>query len=186
MIVFDLDDCLADCEHRRHFIQKPWDHCHKCYEQVTRVNPINQKCECGRDPFSWQENWKSFYEACDKDIPIEPVMKIFSHVSKEIDVQIWSGRCESVRQKTIDWFFDKWFIGAFEKPLKAWIDQILKMRPIGNTEPDDKLKEMWLHDAKILEGKTIDFVFEDRKKVCDIWRRHGIFVFNCCQHDEEF
>jgi len=97
-------------------------------------------------------------------------------------VQIWSGRCESVRHKTELWLWDHAGCG-FDSTLTY--PQILKMRPIGDNTPDDQLKERWMDEA-IAEGKTIDFVFDDRPKVIRMWRRRGIFVFNCCQHDEEF
>jgi len=59
------------------------------------------------------------------------------------------------------------------------------MRPVGDSTPDDILKERWLDEA-IANGKTIDMVFDDRPKVVRMWQRRGIFVFNCCQHNEEF
>jgi hypothetical protein len=90
--------------------------------------------------------------------------------------EIWSGRSELGREKTEEWL---------EKLLLYFEPHQLKMRPIANTDAEDQLKEMWLHDATILEGKTIDYVFDDCPKVIRMWRRYGIFVFNCCQHDEE-
>lgn len=38
----------------------------------------------------------------------------------------------------------------------------------------------------IAEGKNIDFVFDDSEKCCSMWRRRGIFVFNCAQTEREF
>ena len=125
-------------------------------------------------------DWKSFYEACDKDKPIESVISIWNDqisLGAMDQHEIWSGRCESVIEKTIQWLY---------KNLLCFNPNNLKMRPIGNTQPDDELKEMWLYDAKILQGKTIDYVFDDRPKVIRMWRRRGIFVFNCCQHDQDF
>lgn len=158
MIIFDLDGTLADCEHRRHFID---------WNKTDYSIPYDQ----------WKPDWKSFFEACDKDKPIIPVCDLLRDLSPEYEYEIWSGRCESVRDKTEVWIQD-WLHCSFNS-------NKLKMRPIGNTEPDDQLKQMWLHET-IAEGKTIDFVFDDRPKVIRMWRRHGIFVFNCCQHDEEF
>ena len=130
----------------------------------------------------WKPDWKSFYEACDQDKPIEPVVSTMRRLSQHENVQIWSGRCESVRHKTELWLWDHAGCG-FDSTLTY--PQILKMRPIGDNTPDDQLKERWMDEA-IAEGKTIDFVFDDRPKVIRMWRRRGIFVFNCCQHDEEF
>jgi hypothetical protein len=183
MIIFDLDGTLADCEHRRHFIQDPIDYCHNCY-QLIKIMPNNpQVCgKCNRDPFNWKCDWKSFFEACYEDKPIEPAIITMRRHAQHDDIQIWSGRCESVKDKTINWIYDK--IPAFA-PRNVIENHILKMRPKGNTEPDEVIKERWLDDA-LEQGENIDFVFDDRPKVVRMWRRRGIFVFNCCQHDEEF
>ena len=147
MIIFDLDGTLADCEHRRHFVDG------------TRSTP----------------DWKSFYEACDEDEPIEAVSKIFDDLAVDNEIEIWSGRCESVREKTLEWFCN--YI--------PYSGQKIKMRPIGDNTPDDQLKERWL-DEVVRENRTIEFVFDDRPKVVRMWRRRGIFVFDCNQSGKEF
>ncbi len=157
MIIFDLDGTLADCEHRRHFVDPLY------REDSFRIG-------------------KTFYEACDKDVPINHVIDIFSEYNDDEyncnEIQIWSGRCESVRDKTEKWLkkytsFDRMNC------------RILKMRPIGDNTPDEKLKEKWL-DEVIAEGKIIDFVFDNRTKVVDMYRRRGIFVFDVNQSGNEF
>lgn len=204
MIIFDLDGTLADCEHRRHFVDPE-----KNYN-FARWNGNDFKGfkdgQFNLDK-NWEPDWKSFHEACDKDEPIEPVIEIWN---QQISLGmmnfhgIWSGRCESVRDKT-----EKWL----EKHLLCFNPKQLKMRPIGDSTPDDELKEKWLDEyislkndesniyrkysgqkALSLENQQkefrekgdIDFVFDDRPKVVRMWRRRGIFVFNCAQHDEEF
>lgn len=167
MIIFDLDSTLADCEHRCHFVD-------------AKKNPEFWPVYC--KPFDymnpqtgelWKPQWKAFYEACDKDGPIQHVWKVFDHLAVDNDIEIWSGRCESVRDKTLKWLYENC----------PYSGQTLKMRTIGNCTPDDELKEMWLNAAIILEGKKIDFVFDGSPKVVRMWRRHGIFVFDCCQHE---
>ncbi len=172
MIIFDLDGTLANCEHRRHF--------------VDRIAHIRKP---DTEDTIFKSNWTAFYEACDKDEPIQPVINIFEYLGEADEygsdtpwvdysnIQIWSGRCESVRKKT-----EKWL----SKHIRNYPrDCVLKMRPIGDNTPDDILKERWL-DEFIAQGKTIDFVFDDRPKVVRMWRRRGIFVFNCAQTDREF
>lgn len=199
MIIFDLDGTLANCEHRRHF--------------VDRAHPINENRRLSEislvstphpdpDPYVWKPDWKAFYEACDKDTPIQPVLDAFIHLTQgepfNHDVQIWSGRCESVREKTLDWLTN--LTGYLED--KMYWDRRLKMRPIGDSTPDDQLKEKWLNELILgqycplcygarditcpCKTTKIQFVFDDRPKVIRMWRRRGIFVFNCCQHDREF
>lgn len=178
MIIFDLDSTLADCEHRRHFI---------C--------PIRSNCELLSDGKWYYQNimltseppqrkrfipdWKSFNEACDLDKPIQPVIYIMNNlILLDNEIQIWSGRCESVRKKTEIWLSDHLFQNG-QYPV------LLKMRPIGDYIPDEVLKMRWVDEA-IAEGKTIDFVFDDRKKVVRAWRERGIFVFDVNQTGEEF
>jgi hypothetical protein len=183
MIIFDLDGTLADCEHRRHFVNKKKGYecdryCNLCFNGTAY--PIRPCGNC-----SFKPDWKAFYEACDKDKPIEPVIRMFRYqmtrfntINQKINWQIWSGRCESVRQKTIDWL-DKYIITI------DWDIERLKMRPIGDNTPDEILKEKWLDEA-IAQGKKIDFVFDDRKKVVDMWIRRGIFVFDVSQGKGDF
>lgn len=189
MIIFDLDGTLADCEHRRHFIdpsKNEW------YAPNYVYMKLWAHIKTGK---IFKPDYQSFYEACDKDEPIIPVINIFYDILERRnfdEIEIWSGRSESVRDKTEKWLMDNSLPLAIK----------LKMRPIGNTEPDEILKERWLDeyldsmyprleiptkDGEVLHRKSpVEFVFDDRPKVIRMWRRRGIFVFNCCQHDEEF
>ena len=189
MIIFDLDGTLADCEHRRHFVDR--DKASElgiCYEDVeitfggVQNGPWVLTNDCDR---LWKPDWQTFYEACNQDTPIEPVIQIFrnqmqwfKNLADEINWEIWSGRCESVREKTEYW------INNHVIPIQ-WNSKRLKMRPIGDSRPDDQLKEKWLDEA-LADGKTIDMVFDDRSKVVQMWRRRGIFVFDCNQSGKEF
>lgn len=196
MIIFDLDGTLADCSRRRHFVDPI---------KAGRIQWVNT--ETGKIRYGtgyengvfqeWKPDWKAFYEACDKDTPIYPVREILWSLDPyKNKIQIWSGRCESVREKTEEWLIDQIFLGNF-----ITLEQItLRMRPIGDNTPDDQLKESWL-DEYYHSGqgncplrwathdkccKKIDFVFDDCPKVVRMWQRRGIFVFNCCQHNKEF
>lgn len=181
MIIFDLDGTLADCEHRRHFVDAEKAGC------IEWINTTTGKKSFGtgyKDKVfqEWKPNWPAFNKACNEDPAIWPVVRAIEslHLNnvtlEDCEIQIWSGRCESVRDRTEHWL--KYIVGqhTYSK---------LRMRPIGSNTPDDEMKEGWLDEA-IAEGKTVDFVFDDRPKVVRMWRRRGIFVFNCCQHNEEF
>ena len=175
MKIFDLDGTLADCEHRRHLVD-PLANGHYVFGRGERPGWINPST--GE---KFKPRWKEFFEACDKDKRIHATCNIVQMMLACDDdpyFEIWSGRCESVRQKTIDW------LEINIDPTKDW-GLRLKMRPIGDSTPDDQLKEKWLDEASA-EGEHIEFVFDDRPKVVRMWRRRGIFVFNCAQHDGEF
>lgn len=180
MIIFDLDGTLADCEHRRKFVQEP---------DIWEIN------EGPLDPMSfnvnsdkwrkWKPDWKSFYEACDKDKSITAVIDVFIHITQgepfNHDIRIWSGRCESVREKTLNWLVN---LNGYCEFINYW-DRRLKMRPIGDNTPDEFLKERWL-DEVLSKGEKIEFVFDDCPRAVRMWRRRGIFVFNCSQNDRDF
>jgi hypothetical protein len=197
MIIFDLDGTLADCEHRRHFVDPnkniDYEYSNFGKDPITREPTILEYPNWHRkDNWSirFKPDWKSFYEACDKDVPITSTIHMLEYIGEGKEygsdtpwvdyegVEIWSGRCESVRDKTEKWLF-KNIRHLNSQNLK------LKMRPIGDSTPDEILKEKWLDEA-IAQRKTIDFVFDDRPKVVRMWHRRGIFVFNCAQHDQEF
>ena len=174
MIIFDLDGTLANCNHRRHFVDPE-----KCGDSIRKIlKPDGTYKYKHYNGESWKPDWKAFFEACDKDEPIKPVIENYrAQIFHGKEVCIWSGRCESVREKTLRWLHNNSVGTSHIKELK--------MRPIGDHTPDDELKERWLKEA-LAEGKTIEYVFDDRPKVVRVWRKHGIFVFNCCQHEEEF
>ncbi len=174
MIIFDLDGTLANCEHRRHFVDRGytrWQHSNGDYYTDGLHGP----------EIDWKPDWKAFYEACDQDIPIESPKIILYNlwVREGEDIQIWSGRCESVRDKTINWLNKKIF------PYSKGDIPKLKMRPIGDNTPDDQLKERWLDEA-LARGEKIEFVFDSDPQSIALWRRRGIFVFDCNQTGREF
>lgn len=197
MIIFDLDGTLANCEHRRHFVDPKKNAQYKRRWDATQEECVNNKVIpeeyilISEDRKSVIENrhtkfkpdWKSFYEACDKDEPIEEAVDLLHRLfACELDIHIWSGRCESVREKTEEWLLDN-----VEMKYCVRFNPInnLKMRPEGDSTPDDVLKEKWLDEA-LSAGNNIDFVFDSDKKSIAMWRKRGVFVFNCCQHDMSF
>jgi hypothetical protein len=169
MIIFDLDGTLADCEHRRHFVDP---------RKNPDVLPIYAK------PFDyvnikdgkiWKPDYEAFNRACFCDTPIDATSQIYDDLGVYHEIQIWSGRCESVRDRTVTWLYENIPYGG----------EILRMRPIGDSTPDEQLKEKWL-DELLDQRKKVEFVFDDRPKVIEMWRRRGIFVFNCAQNDQRF
>jgi len=182
MIIFDLDGTLADCSHRRHFVD-PSKNPH-CFRQFHFAEgDLHHKFYDRRTKELFKPDWKAFYEACDKDEPIWTTIKLLQLFQKNPnteDIYIWSGRCESVIKKTIHWIED------FIDPTLYWNwDKRLKMRPIGDYTPDDQLKEKWLDEA-IAEDKKVEMVFDDRPKVIRMWQRRGIFTFDVGQGMGEF
>ena len=135
--IFDLDGTLALVDHRRHFVERP------------------------------AKDWDAFYRACVGDSPNNPIIMLTRLLYiKNIEVRIWSGRSDVVKDSTIDWLA-KYNVMYHH----------LKMRRDGDYTPDEKLKEQWL-DELIINSCTPFLVFDDRDKVVAMWRRRGI---TCCQ-----
>jgi len=136
------------------------------------------------------------YESCDKDAPIQAVFDVLnSLLISPKRIQIWTGRCESVRDKTERWLI-KHSIFNPAYPFE------LKMRPIGDPALDHEIKEKWLDEYLsaplwpllkpaedqnqgqiIYRNEPIQFVFDDNAEVIRMWRRRKIFVFDCCQKE---
>lgn len=193
MIIFDLDGTLADCEHRRHLVDPMKN------KDLYFVKPGNSSND---QPHGWYykdvllmshppqpkrfiPDWPAYYEACDKDKVVRPLMNIFidatSRPDSYINGVIWTGRCESVRLKTLEWL----------KKLNFYPSQSqLKMRPIGDSSPDHELFEGWLDDYMHLpnmdvdnlpNANSIEMVFSANPQVISMFRRRGIFVFDVNQ-----
>jgi len=112
------------------------------------------------------KDWDSFKEATKDDTPIQWVCDIARSFSTAGHAVVYvSARNNSQRKVTLD-------------QIKLWIgddNPILFMRPDGDMTPDDIFKEKVLHIIQEQIG-GIDLVFDDRNRVVDMWRSHGIPV----------
>ena len=138
-VIFDLDGTLSLAEHRRHYLEKK------------------------------PKDWDAFYAACDMDAPNVPIIRMLNSFVEQHHVEIWSGRREAERDKTIAWFaaHDCMFEGVMR----------LRMRPDKDHRPDDILKAEWL-DTVLADDFPPDLVFDDRDRMVAMWRARGIV---CCQ-----
>lgn len=125
------------------------------------------------------KNWKAF----NAGIPNDEVNEQFAKVYRRLvsggtfdDVVIASGRSESCRQVTEDWLASNSLTGY----------QKLYMREEGDYRSDDVVKQEILNQIILDFGRKPNTVFDDRKKVVDMWRRNGILVFDCNQSGKDF
>ncbi len=167
MIIFDLDGTLANCEHRRHFVD-------------GNKSPILKIGEEFDKKDLWKPDWKSFNKLCDQDKPIRPVMNVFKNIfeSRQDKIMIWTSRCESVREKTLDWLIANLQIYGLHKET---LDEILTMRSIGDLCSSSDLKKGWFEGNSGVGG-YIECVYESDKECSKMWNENGIFVFDCCQY----
>lgn len=119
-----------------------------------------------------RNSWDKFYEECVKDTPNVPVMMIYKILQEQTNIRmvILSGRSEAVRKQTDKWLLDNHILY-----------ETLKMRPVGDYTPDDELKLKWLNELRNQE--IVACVFDDRKKVVDMWRREGLCCFQVAEGD---
>ena len=140
-VISDLDGTLRDLSHRLHYVQ------------------------------NGNRDWGKFFGSCDQDEPIWDVINIFvSHINAGHRCEIWSGACESSREKSAIW------LNKYLKDLIDWrvldypsddVGQFLvRMRPQGDSIKDYTLKESWLLD-EIQKGNRPDLVYDDRYSVIE-------------------
>ena len=119
------------------------------------------------------KQWDEYFEACDWDKPIYSVIGIAVCLFRSgADIWIYSGRSDQVRGKTRAWC-GEYLHHELAKTLDS-NPSMLKMRPHGDHQPDDTLKESWLLAMAPQDRGRLAAVFEDRDRVVAMWRRHGV------------
>lgn len=170
MIIFDLD-ALADDSHRRHYI-----------------DPNHILSGKG-----WKPDYGAYNAACEGDCLIKPVAEVYEDMRfqrgvQKGDFQIWSSQCESTKYKTYEWLHkNNLFFNT------------LKMRPIGDDSPQEELFEKWCnqyhlslmpgiqplskdspHESSYMKS-PIEMIFSSHKPTTEMFRKRGVFVFDCNQ-----
>ncbi len=138
--IFDLDGTLANMDHRLHL----------------------------KDDRSDPNRWETFYRACERDAPIQPVINIFDILGATHDLVILTGRSSIVRKETTNWL-ETYLDLSFFSPAEGLI-----MRPEKNRTPDHEWKRSWYESLSTETQKRIVGVFEDRQRCVDMWRFLGI------------
>lgn len=114
-------------------------------------------------------DWKAFNSLMGEDIPNIPIVKLYHTLWQSNDYQIIlvTGRSEEFRKITETWL--TWNEIPFGRIL---------MRQISDGRSDDKVKADIL--KQLAEEKhDVLFVVDDRDKVVNMWRHHGITCLQC-------
>ena len=123
-------------------------------------------------------NWDLFFAYCTSDTPILTVITTMDTMLRtDVDVWIWSGRSENVRTETENWLYENTAMTHGE------IHANTKMRPSGDTTPDEALKESWLNEMDQRDRQRLVAVFDDRNKVVAMWRKRGVTCFQVAPGD---
>ncbi len=167
IILCDLDGTLADIRHRLHYIANTQP-CPACTVDTPVICPA---CDdmgfVKRTP-----DWEGFHAACADDKPIRDTIDAVDFMKRGMteclgsSVELWitSGRSDSVRGETVRWLHQ---CGVPH-------DRLI-MRPHGDHTPDDILKRSWLNT--IIPKDRVLCVFDDRKRVVDMWREQGLTCY---------
>jgi len=119
-----------------------------------------------------KKDWTSFHKACVFDLPNKPVINTLKALRVSgATIGIWSGRSKEVEGETIEWLRWNRCLGGDEYPY--W----LRMREVGDHQPDVKLKYGWLMDLGSVDRARLVAVFDDRKRLVDMWRANGVTCF---------
>lgn len=159
LYIFDLDGTMALIEHRRHLVEAPMI-ADRERGGMERVDP------------KFKPDFVAFEDACHMDQPNVPVIRTFIQLyTIGAEVMINSGRSERVREKSVLW------LSRHTGIVTHMVNGFLKMRPIGDSTPDEQLKRKWLHTMDKGQRARLTACFEDRKKVADMYRAEGVTVF---------
>lgn len=139
--LFDIDGTLCDVTHRLGHIQKK------------------------------PADWDAFFAACVDDLPIPEVIDVARALKAAgHNLVLVSGRSDSVRQQTAEWFRDR----------DIYIFKEMYMRKADDHRQDNIVKEELL-DEILKTHPAIAGVFEDRQQVVDMYRARGIRVFQVAE-----
>jgi|688.fasta_scaffold451545_1 predicted secreted acid phosphatase len=119
------------------------------------------------------KNWDAWNAGISEDKPNMPVLEVLHRLSNVYDIVLVSGRGSEYRQPTIDWL---------RKHGVHFSD--LYMRTEGDFRPDDEVKSELADQVE--KDYRIVGVFDDRKRVVDMWIKRGIFVFDVAQGGGDF
>ena len=118
------------------------------------------------------KNWKAFYSRMSDDTTNRQIALI-AHALKRAGYRIVlvTGRPDEYETTTRIWLKRRFII----------YDDLF-MRKAGDNRPDEIIKAELLN--KIQEaGYVIDMVFDDRKKVVDMWRSKGLLCLQVAEGD---
>ena len=120
-----------------------------------------------------ESDWPTFFQACVADKPIKPTIEICNRLAiAGFRIIISSGRSAVVRTQTEEWL------------MRHGVNyRQLIMRPEEDYTPDDKLKQLWLDTGVFGPVENIMCVFEDRKRVVDMWRSNGLLCYQVADGD---
>ncbi len=119
------------------------------------------------------KNWDAWNAGIAQDVPNFTVLSTLNSLRRSYNIVLVSGRGEEYRKPTEKWL-RRWQVGYDE----------LFMRKANDHRPDDEIKSELADEVE--KNYKIVGVFDDRKRVVDMWIRRGLFVFDVGQGKGDF
>lgn len=119
-----------------------------------------------------KKDWEAFFEDQSDDSVIPDVRRVLQMYNYSgVRIYILTGRGEEYRGDTVKWLWN--YDIKYER---------LAMRPLDDRTNDDILK---INQIKAWQAEGIKIVglYDDRKRICDAARAHGITVFQMAAGD---
>lgn len=121
--------------------------------------------------FLEEKQWDEFFAACVDDTPNDWCVELIRAMQTAgYPIIFVSGRNEVVRAETMS-----------QLQALGFGSHKLFMRPRDDRRGDVDFKRKLLQTE--LASTDILFVIEDRQRVCEMWREHGIIVLQCASGD---
>ncbi len=124
-------------------------------------------------------DWRSFNESARVDPPIKATFVILLSFIKlgAFDIRFVTGRSIEYKPILLTWLNEQ--TGIPEK----WFNDKIIMRQRNDHRADNIVKEEWLLSLTQEERNRILMVFEDRDRVVEMWRSHGIQCYQVQKGD---
>lgn len=119
------------------------------------------------------KNWKAYNATLLEDKPILPAIRVLKSLYIHEAIVLCSGRDSGNRSATETWLIN------LNIPYSD-----LYMRPEGDYRADDIIKEELLAQIRLKYNPL--GVFDDRRKVCEMWVRNGLHLFDVSQLKDPF
>ena len=156
VVICDIDGTIADCTHRLHFVKGPSEGQYGCFKP----------------------NWDAFFDACADDKPIQPIIELVKGLQRlGYRIVFLSGRSDRVLDKTVQWLS---FSGFY--PGENY--DYLGMRKHGDHRDDTVVKLEMLSELMVkmvINHEDIFCVIDDRRRVCEMWRKQGLTVLQVAE-----
>ena len=113
-------------------------------------------------------SWKKFFEKCESDQPIEPILNWIQLLGEICNIDIITGRPDYVRKQTIAWLkthnirFDTLWMRKYSDTMKSSEYKAIKLK---------QLTELFPNDQFVL-------AFEDDEQCIEMYKEFGLTVID--------